>query len=101
MDPQPARPARAAAPPRRRATLEIIAAAEGDAAPARHEPAQPRRPVDDGLLATPTGRILVAGTDRDAIDEVREALSPDGYHVSGVDDGEMMATGARGRVSTS
>ena len=77
--------------------VEIIAAAEGEEIQlATKGVAAP--PIDDGVLQTPTGRILVAGTDREAINEVREALSPDGYTVVGADDAEMMASGARGRV---
>jgi ribonuclease BN (tRNA processing enzyme)/CheY-like chemotaxis protein len=77
--------------------VEIIAAAEGEQIELTSNRSLP--PLgDDGVLQTPTGRILVSGTDRDAINEVREALSPDGYHVVGVDDGEMLASGARGRA---
>ena len=77
--------------------VEIVAAAEGEQIElvTNHPTALP---ADDGVLQTPTGRILVTGSDRDAINEVREALSPDGYHVVGIDDAEMRAAGARGRV---
>jgi phosphoribosyl 1,2-cyclic phosphodiesterase len=79
-----------------RSTVEIIAAAEGDQLELRAEHAVPEG--DDGVLAIPTGRILVSGSDRTVIDEVREALSPDGYQIVTAEDGELSAVGGRGRV---
>ena len=76
--------------------LEIIAAAEGeqlellDGQPAPHG--------EDSVLATPTGRILVVGSDPAAIEEVREALSPDGYQVAGASESEMSAAATHGRI---
>jgi phosphoribosyl 1,2-cyclic phosphodiesterase/CheY-like chemotaxis protein len=75
--------------------LEIIAAAEGDQI---ELPDGVAPPGADSVLATPTGRILVAGSEAAVIDEVREALSPDGYQIATVDDGAMVETGARGGV---
>jgi len=77
--------------------VEIIAAAEGDEIQLASTGGIPPS-LDDGVLQTPTGRIVVSGTDRDAINEVREALSPDGYQVTGVEDAELFATGSRGRL---
>jgi phosphoribosyl 1,2-cyclic phosphodiesterase/CheY-like chemotaxis protein len=77
------------------AVLDILAAAEGDEIMID---AVPGKALDEGAFPTPTGRILVAGNDHAAIDEVREALSPDGYDIVGVDEPQMIATGGRGRV---
>ncbi len=79
-----------------RSTLEIIAAAEGDQLELRAEHAVPEG--DDGVLAIPTGRVLVSGSDRTVIDEVHEALSPDGYQIVTAEDGELFAVGGRGRI---
>jgi phosphoribosyl 1,2-cyclic phosphodiesterase/CheY-like chemotaxis protein len=76
--------------------IEIIAAAEGEQLELRD--GHPGSDVDDSVLATPTGRILVVGSERAVIDEVREALAPDGYQVVGADDAELANAGARGRV---
>jgi phosphoribosyl 1,2-cyclic phosphodiesterase/CheY-like chemotaxis protein len=78
-----------------RATLEIMAAAEGDEILID---AVPGRSLDEGAFSTPTGRILVAGSDPAAIDEVREALAPDGYDVAGVDERHLDAAHGHGRV---
>jgi phosphoribosyl 1,2-cyclic phosphodiesterase len=77
------------------ATLEIMAAAEGDEIVID---AVPGKALDEGSFPVPTGRILVGGTDPTAIDEVREALSPDGYDVVGVEERQVIETGGRGRV---
>ena len=75
--------------------LEILAAAEGDELQLSDGPA----PAGDaGLVATPTGRILVVGADRSAIEEVREALAPDGYQVATAEESAIATAGARGRV---
>jgi phosphoribosyl 1,2-cyclic phosphodiesterase/CRP-like cAMP-binding protein len=76
--------------------LEIVAAAEGDELQLSAGLAMSAS--DDNVLATPTGRVLVVGTDRSIIEEVREALAPDGYQVATADDSEMAVAGARARV---
>jgi phosphoribosyl 1,2-cyclic phosphodiesterase/CheY-like chemotaxis protein len=82
-----------------KSAVEIMAAAEGDEIELGSHP-EAQVPTDDGVLQTPTGRILVVGSDQDpsAIDEVREALAPDGYHVTSAGDTEIVGNGATGRV---
>ena len=78
------------------AQLEITAASEGDQLELAEE-----RPAPAGVgdaLPTPTGRILVVGSDPAIIEEVREALSPDDYTIANTDDGDLVAAGARGRI---
>ncbi len=76
--------------------LEIVAAAEGDALEL-HD-GQPAPASDDSVVATPSGRILVVGADRAVIEEVREALAPDGYQIANAEESAVAAAGARGRV---
>ena len=80
-----------------KSTVEILAAAEGDQIELTMSAGEPVG-GDDGVLQTPTGRILVVGSDRGAIDEVREALAPDGYHLMTADQHELEGAGARGRI---
>jgi phosphoribosyl 1,2-cyclic phosphodiesterase len=78
-----------------KSSLEIIAAAEGSS----FELLEGRRQSDVlEPLATPTGRILISGSDRQVVDEVREALAPDGYEFSVADDQDAIATGSRERI---
>jgi phosphoribosyl 1,2-cyclic phosphodiesterase/CRP-like cAMP-binding protein len=77
--------------------VEILAAAEGDQIELTMVSAEPA-PGDDGVLQTPTGRILVIGSERSAIDEVREALAPDGYHLMTGTESELSSAGTRGRI---
>ena len=79
-----------------RSTLEIIAAAEGDHLELREGPPLPAGAGD--VLPTPSGHILVVGSDADVIEEVREALSPDSYQISSASDQELIAAGGRRRV---
>jgi len=76
--------------------VEIVAAAEG----AELHLAEGRRPADEdpGVVSTPTGHILVSGTDRAAIDEVREALASDNDDIADAGDDELAGAGARGPV---
>ena len=80
-----------------KASIEIMAAAEGDQIELTVSSDAPEV-ADDGVLQTPTGRILVVGSDHGAIDEVREALAPDGYHLMSASDTEIVGAGVRGRV---
>ena len=79
-----------------RSDVEIVAAAEGDQLELVSEAA----PIEgeDGVLALPNNRVLVVGTDPRVVEEVREALAPDGYHFSTANHDEMAAAGGRGRV---
>ena len=79
-----------------KAQLEIIAAAEGDELQLSDGQAAPSG--DDSVMATPTGRILVLGADRAVIEEVREALAPDGYQMATAEESDVATAGARGRV---
>jgi len=79
-----------------RSDIEILAAAEGDQLELIDGKAVPEG--DDGVLATPSGRILISGSDPNVIEEVHEALSPDGYHFSRAADSDLIAAGGRGRV---
>jgi hypothetical protein len=86
---------------RRRAAMQggqvdIVAAAEGEEI--QLQVGRASAAGDDAVLATPTGRILVSGTDAGVIEEVRDALAPDGYPIVTADDAELSAVGARGRV---
>jgi phosphoribosyl 1,2-cyclic phosphodiesterase/CRP-like cAMP-binding protein len=75
--------------------LEIFAAAEGDEL--QLSDGQPGS-ADDSVVATPTGRILVVGTDRAIIEEVREALAPDDYQMATAEESAVATAGARGRI---
>ena len=78
-----------------KSSLEILAAAEGDEMSLDANPNAP--PADERLLPTPTGRILVVGEPA-GIEEVSEALGPDGYHLLGASESDVTEAGARGRV---
>lgn len=78
--------------------VEILAASEGleislpdgtGEAPARA--ANGSRPA----FLAPTGRILLAGSSREGVNEVRDVLSADGYDIVTAADGGLAAAGAK------
>jgi CheY-like chemotaxis protein len=78
-----------------KASLEILAAAEGDEITLDANP--DALPADEGVLATPTGRILIVGEPA-VIEEVCDALGPDGYQLVAAAESEVTEAGKRGRV---
>jgi len=77
--------------------LDISAAAEG-AELELAERAHLRNDDVAGAVPAPTGRIVIAGSDRALVDEVRDALAPDHDDIVDVADAEVLAAGALGRV---
>jgi phosphoribosyl 1,2-cyclic phosphodiesterase len=75
--------------------LEVLAAAEGDELVLDANPSAP--PGDERILATPTGRVLIVGEPA-VIEEVCDALGPDGYQLVAAAENEVSQAGARGRV---
>src|SRR5215471_12693815 len=62
--------------------LDIFAAAEGAEIALAEEPASGGAGLDGRQrFVTPARRILVVGSDRDGVTQVREALDPDGYQL--------------------
>jgi len=78
-----------------KSVLEVLAAAEGDEIPLA---AIAGAREDAGVLATPTGRILIVGSDPTIIEDVREALSPDGYQLATASEADASASASHGRV---
>ena len=76
--------------------VEILAAAEGDVIELAADPTGAA--ADTGVLPIPTGRILIVGSDPAVIDEVHEALAPDGYQLVTAADAELTEAGARARA---
>jgi hypothetical protein len=75
--------------------LEVSAAAEGAELDLAEHGGVPSAPAT--MEPAPTGRILVAGTDRHVIDDVREALTADHDDIVDVDMGQVLTAG-RGPV---
>jgi phosphoribosyl 1,2-cyclic phosphodiesterase/CRP-like cAMP-binding protein len=66
-------------------SLEIFAAAEGlEINLGEGRPAARGVPLPEGRqrFIAPTGRILIAGADREGVAQVRDALAPDGYRLA-------------------
>jgi phosphoribosyl 1,2-cyclic phosphodiesterase len=76
--------------------LEVSAAAEGAELDVPEQGGVPIAPPT--MEPAPTGRILVAGTDRHIIDDVREALGADHDDIVDIDMGQVLTTAARGRI---
>lgn len=62
--------------------LHVFAAAEGLEVVLPETGSVPGRPRTPTSLATPTGRILIAGPDPQGVREVREAIVGDGYQIT-------------------
>ncbi len=69
---------------RQGAKLDVFAAFEGMeiTVPEMETRAGARPRSESGAFETPTGRILIAGSDRDATTEVRAAIATDGYRLT-------------------
>lgn len=81
--------------------LQIVAAAEGLEIrlpePEMSEAEAVAAEADRRPFTTPTGRILIVGQDREGIREVRDALAPDGYHITIAQDADLTNLVAKSR----
>jgi phosphoribosyl 1,2-cyclic phosphodiesterase len=74
-------------------SLRVLAAAEGVDVTLR-DPRGGRGKESKGAFVTPTGRVMVTGSDGEGIKEVKDALAGDGYRLAGI---TAMSAAALGR----